>query len=144
MASEFKIRRSVEFSETDMAGVMHFSNYFRFMEYAEHAFLRSLGLSVVSHNTDPAIGWPRVDVQCEFKRPLRFEDEVEIHLRVAKKSEKSITYEFIFHKVGDKDETARGRMTVVCCTIRPGKMQATLVPKEFSEKIEEHKNKGHG
>src|SRR5258708_39744369 len=136
MASEFKIKRRVEFSETDMAGVMHFSNFFRYMEHAEHAFLRSLGLSVVSHNTDPAIGWPRVEAQCEYKKPLRFEDEVEICLRVIKKSEKSITYEFIFQKPSDKDESARGRMTVVCCTIRPGKMQATFVPKEFSEKIE--------
>jgi len=136
MASEFKIKRRVEFSETDMAGVMHFSNFFRYMEFDEHAFLRSLGLSVVSHNTDPAIGWPRVDVQCEYKKPLRFEDEVEIRLRVIKKSEKSITYEFVFHKTGDKDESARGKMTVVCCTIRPGKMQATFVPKEFSEKID--------
>ena len=46
MPYEFKTIRRVEFSETDMAGIMHYSNYFRFMETAEHAFFRSLGLSI--------------------------------------------------------------------------------------------------
>ena len=47
MPYEFKITRRVEFSDTDMEGIMHYSNYFRFMETAEHAFFRSLGYSVV-------------------------------------------------------------------------------------------------
>jgi len=48
MPYEFKLTRRVEFAETDMAGIMHYSNYFRFMETAEHAFFRSLGLSIVT------------------------------------------------------------------------------------------------
>ena len=43
MACEFKLTRQVEFSETDMAGIMHFSNFFRFMEAAEHAFFSVFG-----------------------------------------------------------------------------------------------------
>ena len=43
MAYEFRIVQEVEFYHTDMAGIMHYSNFFRFMEAAEHAFFRSLG-----------------------------------------------------------------------------------------------------
>ena len=43
MAHSFSMTRSVTFAETDMAGILHFSNYFRYMEEAEHAFFRSLG-----------------------------------------------------------------------------------------------------
>jgi len=43
MAYEFKVVRRVEFSDTDMAGIVHYSNFFRYMETAEHAFFRSLG-----------------------------------------------------------------------------------------------------
>src|SRR5260221_14772436 len=50
MPYEFKHTRRVEFSDTDMAGIMHFSNFFRFMEATETAFMRSLGLSVVLAN----------------------------------------------------------------------------------------------
>ena len=60
MAYEFKAQRRVEFSDTDMAGIMHYSNFFRFMETAEHAFFRSLGFSIVTNATDPHVGWPRV------------------------------------------------------------------------------------
>ena len=59
MAYEFKATRRVEFSDTDMAGIMHYSNFFRFMETAEHGFYRSLGFSVVMQEIDPRLGWPR-------------------------------------------------------------------------------------
>ncbi len=136
MASEFKITRQVEFSETDMAGIMHFSNFFRFMETAEHSFIRSLGLSIAPKNFDPPIGWPRVAASCEYKRPLKFEDNVEVHLKVTSKTEKAITYSFTFRKNGEPEICALGSYTVVCCTIREGRMQATFVPREYAEKIE--------
>jgi len=138
MASEFKIVRGVEFSETDMAGIMHFSNFFRFMEGCEHAFIRSLGLTIFEKTSSPAIGWPRVAASCEYKRPLRFEDRVEVHLTVTKKTEKAITYAFTFRKSGETEISAVGSVTIVCCTFREGRMQATFIPKEFAEKIEEH------
>ena len=74
MAYEFKAIRRVEFADTDMAGIMHYSNFFRFMETAEHAFFRSLGLSIFPRRSDPPVGWPRVHAECDFKRPLAFED----------------------------------------------------------------------
>ena len=83
MAYEFKVVRSVEFHETDMAGIVHYSNFFRYMETAEHGFFRSLGFSLVTDQTDPPIGWPRVHAECDYFQPLRFEDEVEIHLLVS-------------------------------------------------------------
>jgi len=99
MPSEFRLRRRVEFAETDLAGIMHFSNYFRYMEAAEHAFFRSLGFSIHSVGADRVIGWPRVRAECEYRRPLRFEDEVEIHLMVREKQSRSLVYEFVFRKV---------------------------------------------
>ena len=47
----FTTTRRVEFGDTDMAGIMHFANFFRFMEAAEPDFLRSLGLSVAGART---------------------------------------------------------------------------------------------
>ena len=78
MTCEFKWTRRVEFAETDMAGIMHFANFFRYMEMAEHAFYRTLGFSVHETNEGGIVGWPRVMARCDFKRPLRFEDEVEV------------------------------------------------------------------
>ena len=82
MAYEFHCRQRVEFADTDMAGIVHFSNFFRYMERAEHEFLRSLGLSVHAVNGDDLVSWPRVSAECKFRAPLSFEDELDVHLLV--------------------------------------------------------------
>ncbi len=137
MPSTHTITRRVEFSDTDLAGIMHFSNFFKFMESVEHDFYRLLGLKLVTKNADgSSIGWPRVNASCDFKRPFKFEDEVDVTLKVVKKTDKAITYEFSFRKKGEADASALGSVTIVCCVFREGRMQATFIPAEFSDKIE--------
>ena len=139
MAYEFKARRRVEFSDTDMAGIMHFSNFFRFIETAEHCFFRSLGFSICEPERHPRIGWPRVHASCDYHKPLRFEDLVEIHLLVAEKRSKAITYQVRFHRVNGAapEEVARGRLTIVCVShAADGTMKATAIPEEIASKIE--------
>ncbi|MBE0539816.1 MAG: acyl-CoA thioesterase [Verrucomicrobia bacterium] len=138
MAYEFKITRRVEFAETDMAGIVHYSNFFRYMEVAEHAFFRSLGFSVVTRQVDPPVGWPRVHAECDYSEPLRFEDEVEVHMLVSRKRSKSLTYAFRFRRLNDQPpvEIARGSLTVVCVTHHGRQMTAATIPKEIADKIE--------
>jgi acyl-CoA thioester hydrolase len=139
MACEFKIVRRVEFAETDLAGIMHYSNYFRFMETAEHGFFRSLGFSIVTRHVEPPVGWPRVHAECDFKLPLHFEDEVEVRLIVTGKRSKSLNYEFRFTKLNAQPpiEVARGRLTVVCVTHHSsGKMSACTIPREIADRID--------
>ena len=138
MPYEFKITRRVEFSETDMAGIVHYANFFRYMETAEHAFFRSLGYSIVTQQVDPPVGWPRVRAECEYKSPLRFEDEVEVHLLVAEKKSKALTYLFRFRKLNAQPpiEIATGRLTVVCVTHVHGKMRAAAIPQALADLIE--------
>ena len=129
MAYEFKIMRVVEFNETDMAGIVHYANFFHYMEAAEHAFFRSMGFSIWSQEIEPPVGWPRVHAECDFKSPLRFEDEVEVHLLVVEKKAKSLTYQFRFRKLNAKPhiEVARGTITTVCITHVDGKMSHRVV-----------------
>ena len=138
MAYEFKIVRRVEFSETDMAGIVHYSNFFRYMEVAEHAFFRSIGFSVVTQQVDPPVGWPRVHAECDYMQPLRFEDEVEVHMLVSEQRSKSLSYAFRFRKLNSFTpvEVARGALTVVCVTHQGGKMSAATIPRVLADKIE--------
>ncbi|MBU6402848.1 MAG: acyl-CoA thioesterase [Verrucomicrobia bacterium] len=139
MAYEFKVTRRVEFSETDMAGIMHFSNFFRFMETAEHGFYRSLGFSVIMDQFDPPLGWPRVHAACDYQRPVRFEDQLEVHLLVREKKAKALTYRFVFRKLNATPpiEVARGELTVVCVAHhRDGRMAAVPIPAGLAAQIE--------
>src|SRR5947199_10003402 len=112
MASEYKVLRRVEFSETDMAGIVHYSNFFRYMEVPEHEFFRSLGFSVVTRQVDPPVGWPRVHAECNYKQPLRFEHQVEIHMVVSAKKYKSLTYQFRSRKLNAPGPVTLARGTV--------------------------------
>jgi YbgC/YbaW family acyl-CoA thioester hydrolase len=138
MVYEIKIVRRVEFSETDMAGIVHFSNFFRYMETAEHEFFRKIGFSVVMRSGNPSVGWPRVHAHCDYKQPLRFEDQCEVHMLVSAKKSKSLSYRFRFRRLNGTEpvEIARGGLTVVCVTHRNGKMKATTIPKIIADKIE--------
>ena len=137
MAYEYTIIRQVEFSDTDMAGIMHFANFFRFMEAAEHAFFRSLGFSI--HTTIPEpLGWPRVHADCDYRFPLRFEDSVEVRLLVREKRERSIAYSFTFRKVSEPErEVARGSLVVACVKRdKAGHLTSVPIPQVIADKIE--------
>lgn len=140
MPCEFRRADRVEFSDTDLAGIVHFSNYFRYMERAEHAFLRTLGFSVHMQFEGRTIGWPRVQAECSYRKPLRFEDELEVHLLVRQKKEKSLTYEFIFRKREEDalEEVARGTITAVCVELDPEtrKLRAIPIPEALAAQLE--------
>ena len=140
MAYEYLVTRRVEFSDTDMAGIMHFSNFFRFMETAEHAFFRSLGHSVVLTRSGLPLCLPRVHAACDYLAPLFFEDEVRVQLLVQKKSTRSLAYQFRFRRVGGNSpaEIAHGRLVVVCAAKQPdGSMRAASLPEAIAEQIQE-------
>ncbi|MCH2373329.1 MAG: acyl-CoA thioesterase [Planctomycetes bacterium] len=136
MAYEYRYRRRVEFADTDMAGIVHFARLLCFAEEAEHEFLRSLGLSVHHQSNGQMFGFPRLATRFEFLRPLKFEDEVEIHLWVRHKREKTLTYQFRFAKNGDA--IAQGEITVICCRVKDGgKVKSVPLPPSYADQIEE-------
>jgi YbgC/YbaW family acyl-CoA thioester hydrolase len=123
----------VQFAETDMAGVVHFSWYFRYMEEAEHELWRRAGLSVVVPGS--GVAWPRVSASFEFRRPLRFEDEVDVHVRVASIAAKTMTFACEV-RLGD-EEVARGSMTVACVSHVAGQpMKGVAIPAEVAARFE--------
>ena len=133
---EFTTERRIEFADTDMGGIVHFSRYFVFMETAEHQFLEALGTSVALEIDGRSIGWPRVAVSCEYREPARFGDVLKIHVRVVRKGRTSMTYGVRF-MVGDR-VTAEGQMTSVCCELRPGEpVRPIPIPQFIADKIVE-------
>jgi YbgC/YbaW family acyl-CoA thioester hydrolase len=141
MASEFSITRTVEFSETDMAGIMHFSNFFRWMEACEAGFYRSLNLPLISFVPGTVVGWPRVKVSCEYKAPLRFNDLVEVKLFIKEIRSKGVVYLFQFRKIEagavQPLVLAQGEMAAVCVTSdAQGKMVAQPIPTDVRARLD--------
>ena len=136
----FVHRDFVQFSDTDMAGIMHFANYFRFMERAEHAFFRSLGFSVIDSAVpkDERVGWPRVHASCDYLAPLRFEDEVEVEVLIEEVRTRSLRYLFRVRRAVDGMLAAEGRIAIVCVKKdrATGQMKAVEIPVRIRECLE--------
>ena len=125
------IVRQIEFVDTDMAGIMHFSNYYRMMEAAETSFFRGLGLPLFEECEGRVIGWPRVRSRCDYHAPLRFNDIVEVHLFVKEIRTQALTFFFRFRKRrpdGSREAVARGELTTVCATLDPVTQAIVTVP----------------
>ncbi len=129
MSSEFRMTRRVAFAETDLAGVLHFANYFRYMEEIEHAFWRSLGISVIVRDSEGCISWPRVAVHCDYRAPAHFEDELELVLELAKIGERSLEFKVEFWRGSER--LAQGRYTTVCCEMRGGAFKTITITEEI-------------
>jgi YbgC/YbaW family acyl-CoA thioester hydrolase len=129
--SEHRYHRRVQFGDTDMAGVVHFSWIARYMEEAEHALWREAGLSIAP--ADGTIGFPRVAVSIDFTAPLYFEDEFDVHVRIEAISRRTIRYA---HTITRGDAViATGTMTAACVRRQPVPMRAVEIPPEILARL---------
>jgi acyl-CoA thioesterase FadM len=145
MVATFRKEMIVEFADTDAAGLTHFATFFLYAERTEHAFLRSLGLSVAaepSGETDPALttpgsrtGWPRVHASFDYLSPLRFEDRFAVTLGVERIGQRSIHYRFLVAK--QHTLCARGKIVAahVHMESHTGAVQSAPVPNSLRTKI---------
>jgi len=135
----FRYTRTVKFYETDLAGVVHFSNYFRFMEEAEHALWRAAGLTVDRAGAD--LGWPRVNATFDYKRPLFFEDEFTIVVRIDTVTARTIQYTFTILR---EDKTiGAGSMTTACAVRQPDTMRAVEIPADIVPRLKAAAGQSH-
>jgi YbgC/YbaW family acyl-CoA thioester hydrolase len=137
MPEPFCTTRRVEFIDTDMAGIVHFSNFARFAEQAEAELFRSLGLSLVTKQEDGSVvGWPRVSVSFSFKAPAYYDDVLEISIVVDRVGVKSLTMHFEFHR--GETLIATGKLKTAFCRFLPDEpMRSIVIPDDQRRMFEE-------
>jgi acyl-CoA thioester hydrolase len=139
MPCRYHTERRVEFVDTDMAGIAHFSTFFRFMESVEHEFYRAVGLPLEPGSFEADWGLPRVHAECDYRTPARFQDLLQVHLEVERLSPRTATYAVRFeHSAGASTKVvAEGRL-VICCVQRDPRglgFTAAPFPAAFTERI---------
>jgi YbgC/YbaW family acyl-CoA thioester hydrolase len=124
--------RRVEFAETDAAGIVHFSVFFRYMEEAEHAVWRAAGLRI--HQPQSDITWPRISASFDFKSPLRFEQEFEVRTGLDAITRSTIRWA---HTISRGDTViGSGTVTVVCVRkLADGGMKSAELPADVISKL---------
>ena len=124
--------RRVEFAETDAAGMVHFSVFFRYMEEAEHAVWRRAGMDIYANHEERS--WPRISAKFDFKSPLRFQDEFEVRTEIATVSRSTIQWAHTLVR----GETVIGSGTVTAVYVaknRDGSMTSAEIPMNITSRL---------
>jgi len=88
--ASIRIRRRVEWMDTDAAGIYHWSTVIRFAEAAEAELHNALGIAEITFGATP-----RVRAGFDFRRPLRFNDRATIDFSVQEVGRSSVRYRVV-------------------------------------------------
>ncbi len=128
----FKRSFRIYWFDTDAAGVMHFSNFFRYFEACELEFYRSISLPLSVMREKYDIFLPRVEAHCAFKVACRSDDLIDVSLKVREVTEKTITYDFQIFRQDGSMLAADGSIT---CIAVNSHWKAVPLPAEVAERI---------
>jgi YbgC/YbaW family acyl-CoA thioester hydrolase len=129
--SSFTYIRRVNFAETDAAGIAHFANFPRWVEEAETAFWRENGIHSPSLADGYLAGFPRVSFSIRYRAPVRFDDELEVHVTPHLASSSAIEWHFRIRRGATL--CASGTMVVVFAQGNPlrGELVSCPMPEDI-------------
>jgi acyl-CoA thioester hydrolase len=109
----------VRYAETDKMGIVYYANYFVWFEVARTDLLRTLGWSYREMEA-MGVALPVVDAACEYRRPARYDDEIEIRVdgRILSPVRLSFTYDV---RVKGQDGVVANGRTVLAAVDRDGR-----------------------
>ncbi|KMY51158.1 acyl-CoA thioesterase [Peribacillus loiseleuriae] len=118
----FKHPVKVRFSETDMFGHLNNTIPFTYFEEARIEYFKKIGFMQIWLH-DGRVEIPVVaDLQCDFLEQLFFDDEIDVHVKVARIGNSSIDLHYMGTKEGEVCFTGRG--TIVQISKKTGKSVA--------------------
>jgi acyl-CoA thioester hydrolase len=107
----------VRYAETDKMGVVYYANYFVWFEVARADLLRSLGWTY-REMEQAGISLPVIEAQCEYRRPAKYDDEIEIRTKGRMLS--PVRMEFTYEVVRREDQAIAAAGRTVHATLDSG------------------------
>jgi acyl-CoA thioester hydrolase len=121
----------VGFSDTDAQGVVYYGRYMPYFDLARTEYHRHLGRVAIG-NVDFAMR----AVTVEYLAPARFDDLLEIFVRVERIGTTSITYDHAAYRVDDDGDMLMATATATLVCIALDERRAAPVPDAFRERVE--------
>lgn len=116
-------RASVRFTHTDPAGYVFFPRFFEMFQAAvEDWFTHCLGFNYAEQILRHGVGFPTAHTECDFRRPCRLGEVLELRLILEKLGHSSLTLRFDGSVQGEARLCARS--VLVAIETRHGRPQA--------------------
>lgn len=128
----FSTRIKIRFGDVDIAGQVYYANVFHYLHIAlEEFFLVRCGTGYHELLALERIGFPPVSVKAEFLVPLKYGDEADIEVSVARLGTTSVTLEYTIKRVADGVLCARCTNVLVAMNLDTRK--AISIPDKYRE-----------
>lgn len=117
----------VYYEDTDLAGIVYYANYLKFIERGRSEWLRALGIDQVRLKDGTGHVFAVRRVEADYLRPARFDDLLQVETRLAKVSAARIVLDQAVRR-GEATLFA-ARVTLACLDAagRPTRLPAALV-----------------
>ena len=91
MSKYFKYKFKIYYEDTDSGGIVYYANYLKYLERARSEAIYSLGLTNIKLQKDYGVLIIVKSCNIEYKKPAKFEDELEIISSILSKTRTSFT-----------------------------------------------------
>ncbi|WP_372801759.1 tol-pal system-associated acyl-CoA thioesterase [Paracoccus seriniphilus] len=117
----------VYYEDTDLAGIVYYANYLKFIERGRSEWLRELGVDQVAMKQDEGKVFAVRRVEADYLKPARFDDLLEVETRLASLSPARIVVEQIVRR--NEEKLFSATVTIACLDQRgrPSRLPARLV-----------------
>lgn len=124
MTHDFPVR--VYYEDTDLAGIVYYANYLKFIERGRTEWVRSLGIDQVALKRDHGLVFAVRRVEAEYLRPAKFDDELTVTTALSAVAGARLIVEQAVWRAGEKLFSAA--VTIVCLseTGAPARLPAEL------------------
>jgi acyl-CoA thioester hydrolase len=112
--TEFRWPVRVYYEDTDSGGVVYYANYLRFMERARTEWIRALGFEQDALIRDTGILFAVRSASLEYLRPARFNDRLEVSVRLCERRRASLVFEQVVNRAGDVEPLCIGNFRIAC------------------------------
>jgi len=113
-ARVFETRMHVQWADVDIAGIMYFAAYWRFVEYAEICFFAELGFPYDRVFDEYGIWLPRVRAEAEYHAPALMNDWLRMRTHIEKVGASSVRWKTVAFNERSGDAGAEFTLTVAC------------------------------
>lgn len=129
--------RKAKYYETDQMGIIHHSNYIRWMEEARVDMLNQIGYPYRRFEEMGYIS-PVLHVDCEYKKSVKFDDEVKITIRLQEAGRVKFTLRYDIYNLSEGGVLSASGTTTHCFLRKDGR--PVLMDKEMKEFTEVMRN----
>ncbi|AKF06157.1 acyl-CoA thioesterase [Sandaracinus amylolyticus] len=131
----FKTSMRVRFGDEDHARIVYYPKFFHFFHVAFEDFFDRQGMPY-RDCLDEGVGWPAVHAEADYRRPVRFGDDLDFEVSVTSLSKRSATFRYVGTVRSSDTAAVVGTIVVACIDMKT--MRAQPIPDKYRALFEKH------